>query len=206
MLAFAKSAQAAIVRRGLANFALYAGLFLFAANAHAIAQESQAQETAELDRVGPWKLINTGIFVALLAWFLAKKGPQFFNARSADIQKAIKDATGLKIEADFRYSDIDKKMASLGAEVKKIREQARLEMEREHNRIRQQTGVELERIHRNAASEIEALRQEASDRVQLHTAQLALGLAERRLQDRFSRGEPNKFVDDFIRLVDRGKN
>ncbi len=177
-----------------------------AANVRALAQESQAQETAELDRVGPWKLINTGIFVALVAWFLAKKGPQFFNARSADIQKAIKDATGLKIEADFRYSDIDKKMASLGAEVDKIREQAKLEMEREHDRVRQQTEVELEHMRKNASNEIEALRIEASDRVQLHTAQIALGLAERRLQDRFSQGEPDNLVGDFIRLVDRGKN
>ena len=192
--------------RGFASLALYAGLFLVTANVHAIAQDSQAQETAELDRVGPWKLINTGIFVALLAWFLAKKGPQFFNARSADIQKAIKDATGLKIEADFRYSDIDKKMASLGAEVDKIRQHAKLEMEREHNRVRHQTAVELERIHKNAANEIEALRQEASDLVQLHTAQIALGLAERRLQDRFAQGEPESFLGDFIRLVDSGKN
>ncbi|MBV8865598.1 MAG: ATP synthase F0 subunit B [Acidobacteriaceae bacterium] len=191
---------------GFPCFALYAGLFLVAANVHAIAQESQAQETAELDRIGPWKLINTGIFVALLAWFLSKKGPQFFNARSADIQKAIKDATGLKIEADFRYSDIDKKMASLGAEVDKIREQARLEMEREHNRVRQQTEIELARIYKNASNEIEALRQEASDRVKLHTAQIALGLAERRLQDRFAAGEPDHFLGDFIHLVDRGKN
>ena len=192
--------------RGFACLALYAGLFLVVANVHAIAQDSQAQETAQLDRVGPWKLINTGIFVALLAWFLAKKGPQFFNARSADIQKAIQDATGLKIEADFRYSNIDKKMASLGAEVEKIRQQAKVEMEREHDRVRQQTEFELAHIQKNAANEIDALRQEASDRVQLHTAQIALGLAERRLQDRFAQGEPANFLGDFIRLVDSGKN
>jgi len=192
--------------RGFASFALYAGLFLFGANVHAVAQDSQAQETAQLDRVGPWKLINTGIFVALLAWFLAKKGPQFFNARSADIQKAIKDSTGLKIEADFRYSDIDKKMASLAAEVEKIRQQARLEMEREHERVRQQTEFELAHIHNNAANEVDALRQEASNRVQLHTAQIAIGLAERRLLDRLAQGEPQSFLGDFIRLVNRGKN
>jgi F-type H+-transporting ATPase subunit b len=192
-------------RRGLARLALCAGLFLVAATVQAIAQESQAKETAELDRVGPWKLINTGIFAALLGWFLAKKGPQFFNARSADIQKAIKDATGLKIEADFRYSDIDKKMASLGAEVERIRQRAKLEMEREHEHVRQQTESELARIRQNAANEIDALRQEASNRVQLHTAQIALGLAERRLQDRFAQGEPESFLGDFVRLVNSGK-
>ena len=205
-----RPARGARLRRVLAVFSLYIGLLL-AANHQMFARQSDAQqmkaeETAALDRVGPWKLINTAIFAALLGWFLVKYGPRFFSARSADIQKAIKDATGLKIEADFRYSDIDKRMARLGDEVNRLREQGRVEMEREHERVRQQTEAELRRIHQNAVNEIDALRQEAADRVQLHTAQIALGLAERRLQDRFSQREPDDVIDDFIRLIDRGKN
>jgi F-type H+-transporting ATPase subunit b len=141
-----------------------------------------------------------------LIWFLAKYAPRFFNARSADIQKAIKDATGLKIEADFRYSEIDRKMATLSDEVLRLRAQGDVEMQREHGRILQQTEQEIQRIRQNAANEIEALRQEAADQVQLHTAQIALGLAEKRLQDRFAQGEPSSLMDDFIRLVERGKN
>ncbi|MDQ2840427.1 MAG: ATP synthase F0 subunit B [Acidobacteriota bacterium] len=171
----------------------------------AFAQETP-QETAAIDRVGPWKLINFGIFLALLAWFIAKYAPRFFNARSGDIQKAIKDATGLKIEADFRYSDADKKMAGLGAEVERIRAQAKIEMEREHERVQQQTAAERQRIQQNAANEIEALRNEAARSLRMHTAQIALGLAERRLQDHFAHGEPGDLMDDFVRLIERGNN
>ena len=185
-------------------FALLAGLLFFASPNPACAQSSKRGET--LDTVDRWKIINTAIFVAGLGWFLAKYGPRFFNARSSDIQKAIKDATGLKIEADFRYSVIDKKMASLPQEVEKLRQQGRQEMEREQARFRQQTQAEVERIKIHAGIEIDALRKEAADRVQLHTAQLALGLAERRLQDRFASGEPADLTDDFIRLIERGKN
>ncbi len=195
-------------RRHLLALTFCGGLFFLSCASYAAAQETQqqAQETAALDRVGKWKLINTGLFVAGMAWLLAKYAPGFFNARSLDIQKAIKDATGLKIEADFRYSDIDRKMAKLGDEVNRLREEARLEMEREHDRVRQQTEAEVTRIHQNAANEVEALRKEASNRVQQHTAELALGLAERRLQDRFAKGEPENLIDDFIRLIERGKN
>jgi F0F1-type ATP synthase membrane subunit b/b' len=198
----------AAIRPYILRLTFCAGLFFLAAGVHARAQESQAQaqETAALDRVGKWKLINTAIFAVGLAWFLAKYAPAFFNARSADIQKSIQDATGLKIEADFRYSAIDKKMANLAEEIKKIREQAHIEMEREHERIRHQTELEAQRIHHAAVNEINALRKEAADRVQLHTAQVALGLAERRLQDRFAQGEPDNLVDDFIHLVEHGKN
>ena len=184
---------------------LAAGVLLSLSALQAFAQETP-QQTAQLDRVGPWKLINAAIFAALLTWFLTKNAPNFFNARSADIQRAIKDATGLKIDADFRYSEIDKKMASLSDEVNKLREQGKVEMEREHERVRQQTDAERRRIAQNAANEIEALRNEASRRVQQHTALIALGLAEKRLQDRFAQGEPDNLVRDFVELIERGKN
>ena len=83
-----------------------------------------------MDKVGIWKLINSAIFAVLLGWFLWKYAPRFFNARSADIQRAIKEATGLKLDADYRYSEIDRKMALLGEEVQKMREHARMEVPR----------------------------------------------------------------------------
>jgi F0F1-type ATP synthase membrane subunit b/b' len=192
------------VRQALLQVTLCVGLAIVALPAHA--QESQAQETALLDRVGRWKVLNTAIFVVLLGWFVTKKAPTFFQARSSDIQKAIQEATGLKLEADYRHSEIDRKMANLAGEVQKIREQGEVEMQREHGRIQQDTQTEIERIRHNAANEIEALRQEAADRVQLHTAQLALGQAERSLEERFAHGEPIGSIEDFVRLVQRSNN
>jgi F-type H+-transporting ATPase subunit b len=170
------------------------------------AQENSSQETAILDAVTRWKIANTAIFAVLVGWFLWKFAPRFFNARSADIQKAIKDATGLKLEADYRYSEIDRKMASLAEEVKNMREQARRDWEREHDRLRQDADSEIEHIHRNVANEIEAFRLEGSQQVRQHTAQLALAVAERRLRQRFAEGEPQDLLQNFIHLVERGKN
>ena len=173
--------------------------------AQAMAQETP-QETAALDRIGMWKVLNAAVFAALLGWFIAKKAPAFFNARSADIQKAIQDATGLKLNADLRYSEIDRKMATLGEEVKRIREQSRVEFEREHQRLREQTASEIARMQHNAKNEIEALRSDAAKRVRAHTADLAIGLAERRLHDQLAQGGPQNPVDDFIHLIEHEKN
>jgi F0F1-type ATP synthase membrane subunit b/b' len=194
--------------RGVAlRFSICAALVFFIGGLNAVAQESQhGDEAAATDSTGMWKIINTALFAALVAWFLVKNGPRFFNARSADIQKAIQDATGLKIEADFRYSEIDKKMATLADEVARIREQSRGEMDREHERFRSQTEQEIARIRQSGLNEIDALRQEAANRVQLHTAESALDLAERRLQERFARGEQDGLVGELVRLIERGKN
>ncbi len=179
-------------------------LLLFSAS-QALAQETP-QETVILDAVTRWKIINTALFIIGLGYLIAKFAPRFFNARSADIQKAIQDATGLRIEAEFRYSEIDRKMATLPEEIKKMREQAAAEMERAHERFRHETDMEIAHIRKNADAEIEALRLEAAAQVRRHTAQLALTSAERRLSDRFAGQDEAPFIDGFIRLVERGRN
>jgi F-type H+-transporting ATPase subunit b len=171
-----------------------------------LAQEIQGHENGAADDAMKWKVINTAIFAIGLGWFLWRFAPAFFNARSADIQKAIKDATGLKIEAEFRYSEIDKKMATLADEVKKMRDQEAIEMEREHQRLRDETNSAIEHIRRNVAAEVEAFRQEGVYQLRQHTAQLAMQVAERQLQERFQAGEPDDLMQDFIRLVERGNN
>jgi F-type H+-transporting ATPase subunit b len=169
------------------------------------AQENSAQETAALDAVTRWKIINTAIFVALVAWFLWKNAPRFFNARTADIQRAIKEATGLKMDADYRYSEVDRKMATLAEEVQRMREQARADWERERQRLQEEADSDIRHIRQNVANEVEAFRLEGSQKLRRHTAQLALELAERRLRNRFAENQPEDLTN-FIHLVERGKN
>lgn len=191
--------------RGMRRFAQF-GAVLFGFVLQVSAQESQAQETAALDAVTKWKILNTAIFAVLVGWFLWKFAPRFFNARSADIQKAIKDATGLKLEADYRYSEVDRKMASLAEEVKRMREQAQIEWDREHERLRKEAESDIAHIRQNVANEVEAFRLEGTQRLRRHTAELALQLAERRLRERFAQPGSGNLIDNFIHLVERGKN
>lgn len=174
----------------------------------ALAQETPSQREADIDQEGDlmkWKLINTGIFALLLGYGVMTLAPRFFQARSLDIQKAIKDATGLKIEADFRYSEIDKKMSNLSGEVARMKAEAAAEMEREHDRLKRETAQEVEHLDRNADFEIDSLRAEGALQVKRHTAQLALALAERRLQSHFAQNDGQNNVREFVSLVGAGK-
>jgi F-type H+-transporting ATPase subunit b len=170
----------------------------------AFAQETaQAQEPA--DTLGPWKIANTLIFAVGLGYFIYRYAPGFFNTRSADIQKAIREATGLKMEADLRYSEIDRKMATLGDEVGKLRERSAIEIEREHQRIQAQTRAELVRIQHNLGAEIDAFRQRGVRTLRQQAAQSAMELATRRLEERIEEAEPEQSVQDLIHLVERGR-
>lgn len=164
------------------------------------------QETVILDEVTRWKIINFALFLLGLGYLIAKFAPRFFNARSADIQKAIQDATGLRIEAEFRSSEIDRKMSTLPAEIKRMREQGDAEMQRVRQGVLDETRLEIEHIRGNTRNEIEALRKEAADRVRRHTARLAIEAAERRLNETFAQGGEAPLLDDFIHLVERGRD
>ncbi len=153
-----------------------------------------------------FKWINFGIFAAGLGFVIVKKGPAFFNARTSDIQKAIKDATGLKLEADFRSSEIDRKMATLGAEVQKLREESKREMEREHQRILQETQAGLQRQQQHLALELASLQQNARTELRRHTSELAVSMASSRLRDQLTNDDHARLIGFFADAVERGKN
>jgi F-type H+-transporting ATPase subunit b len=176
-----------------------------AAAPHLGAQPSQAQETTRLDVVTIWKIVNTTIFFAFLGFLAWKYVPDFFNARSLAIQKAIEEATGLRIEAEFRYSEIDRKMATLPDAIRGLRAQEAAERERDHQRFRHETEGAMAHIRHNAQAEMEGYRLEGIRQVRRRTADQALQFAERRIRERLGANEPQEFVEDFLHLVARGK-
>ena len=169
------------------------------------AQSPSGKEAAQEENEFTWHLINSIIFAAVLGYGIWKYAPAFFNARSEDIQRAIKDATGLKLQADFRHSEIDRKMATLPDEIRRMREVSRVAMDREHGRRRDETARELQHIQDSLRAEIAAAEEEASRQIRRRTAALAIESAERRLRERGPGGTGKDVVGDFIRLVERGQ-
>lgn len=194
------------LRRNLILLLAVIGLFCFAAPSRAFAETPSQHDAAEEQTEFPWHLINSAIFGLAFAYAVWKYSPAFFNARSADIQKAIKDATGLKIEADFRHSEIDRKMATLPDEIKRMRDQSQLGMDREEQQRREETRRELQHIEESLQAEIAASREEGTRQIRRRTALLALQSAERQLEERAGTGAGDTLVGDFIQVVERGKN
>lgn len=163
-------------------------------------EERRAEGGAEPDFA--WHLINTGIFAAIAGYAIWKLAPKFFNARSEDIQRAIKEATGLKMEAEFRSSEIDRKMATLPEAVSKMREESRREMEREHLRRKAETTQDLKDIEEVLADDVRGMRAEGAAQIRRRATRAALSLAERRLREERA-GAAN--IGDFVHLVEGGK-
>jgi F-type H+-transporting ATPase subunit b len=182
---------------------LFGTLFLVMAGSTAFAQQTA---TPGENSSEPWKIANFAIFAMGLGWIIARYTPRFFSARSADIQKAIKDATGLKMDADLRYSEIDRKVAALAEQIKRLRDRNALQMEEVHTNILRETEQQIQHIHENAAVEIEALRGEAVQRARHQTAHHSLSLAEQRLEELLADSEPDYLFHEFLKTLHRGAN
>ena len=182
---------------------LFSTIFLLIAGSTTFARESASPAS---DSSESWKIANFIIFAVGLGWMMARYAPRFFNARSADIQKAIKDATGLKMDADLRYSEIDRKIAAMAEEITRLRNQNAVQMEQIHENILRETEQEIQHIHENAAAEMEALRGEAVQRARRRTARRSLSLAEQRLEDLLADSEPDFLFHEFLKTLHRGVN
>lgn len=184
---------------------LLLGIFAVVLTIPAFAQEPKGERTqtdeSESGSTLVWKWINFGVLLGGLGYLAAKNAPAFFSARTADIQRAIKDATGLKMEAEFRTSEIDRKMATLEAEIRRMRDASRAEMNQESARIDHETSVALDKIHEHTAREIEALQHQARNTLREHAAQLAVTLAAERMRERMTPDDRAHLVDAFVQSV-----
>lgn len=188
------------MRRRLLEAVVF-GVILFGGATHAFAQ---GQEKEPENTLAPWRVANTVIFAVLVGYLIAKSAPKFFNARTADIQKAIKDATGLKLDAELRYSEADRRIASLAQEIQRMRDEYAQELEREHQRVRRDTEHQIDRMRQNVGNEIEAFRKDGMRQVRRRIAQAAITRAEQRLRERAGNTEDEALVQDFVHAVERG--
>jgi F0F1-type ATP synthase membrane subunit b/b' len=188
----------------VALFAVLCAPVAFAANESADkgAPNEQASDEGGSSLVLKWA--NFGLLALGLGYLVMKTAPAFFNARTDEIQKAIKDATGLKMEADFRASEVDRKMATLGTEIDKLRSESQAEMAAEHERLRNETELTVGRINEHVRQEVASLRQNSAKELRRHVADLAASMASSRLRDHLTVDEQMQLIRSFADRVRAG--
>jgi len=168
-------------------------LILLLSAVGASAQERPEQES------DLWKWTNFGILFLGLGYLAAKNLPAFFRSRTTEIQKGISEAQKIKREAEARASEMDARLASLGAEIERFRTSGHAEMEQEGARIREETARHVEKLQRQGEQEIETVGKLARRELKGYAAKLALDLAEQRIRTRLDAAAENGLVEDFVK-------
>jgi len=166
----------------------------------AVPQENgnKSSEAAESEGSMTWKWVNFAILAAGLGYLIAKNAPAYFQARTDQIHKELKEAAKEFREAEAKASGIEARLARIQNEVDSLRAAARTEMNAESERVRQETERHLKRIQDQASQEIVLLTRTAQNELRIYSAALALDLAEKRIRSGITSTAQDTLVDNFV--------
>ena len=158
------------------------------------AEKAHGSEHAVRDMIA--KLLNFGVLVGALVYFL--KGPiaGYLAGRSAQIRQDLVTAAEMRKTATARLEEIHQKLAALPAELAALKTRGEEDVVAEKVRIAQAAAVERERLIDQTRREIAMRLRMAKRDLTEYAAALAVSVA----QDRIAR---TITPEDQLRLVDR---
>jgi F-type H+-transporting ATPase subunit b len=165
----------------------------------ALAQEGQQQGESGGQEI--WVIANFIILVIGLGWLIGKNAGPFFQGRLRKIREDIVQGEYARAEAEKRSAEVDRRLANLDGEIAGLRAESQKELENERERMRQRTVAEQARINAGAQQEILAAGKTARAELRRYSAELAIGLAERKIRSRINAETQDALLGSFIEIL-----
>lgn len=160
--------------------------------------KSEAHESEE-GGLSLWKWANFLVLAGGIGYLIGKNAGPMFSARSRQIRKDLVEAEAARQEAETRAADVNRRLANLEAEIAALRQDAAREAASETQRLEQYTTAEIAKIQAHAQQEIAAAAKAARSELKRYSAELAVGLAERKIRDRMTPEAQDTLVRSFVR-------
>jgi F-type H+-transporting ATPase subunit b len=126
--------------------------------------------------------INFIVIAGAVIWFMRSSLPGMFRARTQSIRKTMEEAQRASADAERRLSEIEGRLSKLDSEIAAMRSQAEAEAAAEEQRIQASAGEDARKIVESAGQEVEAAARLAQRDLKAYAAELAVSLAEKRIQ------------------------
>jgi F-type H+-transporting ATPase subunit b len=140
--------------------------------------------------------LNFAVIAAAVIWFIKTKLPGMFRARSESIRKTMDEAQRASADAGRRLTEIEGRLAKLDSEIAAMRSQAEAEAAGEEQRIKAAAEEDARKIVESAGQEVEAAARLARRDLKAYAAELAVSLAEKRIQ--VDARTDQALVDSFV--------
>jgi F-type H+-transporting ATPase subunit b len=130
-----------------------------------------------------FSIVLNFVVIALLIFLLLKtKVPALFRDRTAAVQRQIEEARRASEEARRRLTEIENRLARLDSEIASMQAAAEADARAEEQRIRAAAEEDKQKIVQGAEQEIAAAARLARSELKAYVAELAVSLAEKRIQ------------------------
>lgn len=173
-------------------------LIIFSAKAVSAAEGGHFSLTHEA-----FKIINFGLFIAVLYFFLFKKAREFFKGRSKSIKDELEEANLARNRAEQRLKEYREKLDSVEKEISMLREQAKLDGEKIQEKIKQEAEELAKKVVEQIKRNIELESKKAKAKLQQEAALLALGMAEELIKKNIKKEDHNRLIDEYIEKMEK---
>ncbi len=147
--------------------------------------------------------LNLLLLLAVIIYFARKPIRAFFGDRRIQIQDELRRAAELKAEAEVRYTDWQRRLTDLDAELETIRATARERAEAERERIVADAEAAAERIRSDAHAAVDQELRRARERLREEASELAIEIAAERLEEQLTDDDRSRLLDEFVQRIER---
>jgi len=162
----------------------------------------EAAWAAEGDRWGVLlplgRLANLILVIAVLIWVARKPLSNFFAGRSQAIRDQLAEAQKARMEAEAKLAEIQVRMSSLDDELAEIKAVAEQEAQAEQQRLVAEAERDAQKVVERARREIEGMTRAAQLELKSHAAELAVQLAEQKIQQEMTEDDRSRMFARFV--------
>jgi F-type H+-transporting ATPase subunit b len=144
-----------------------------------------------------WQLLNLGLFLALLWYFLRKPAADFFGNRKAGVAAALAKAEDDRRRAEKLSLELTARLASIETELAKLKEAARHDADAEHTALLAKSQSDADQILARTRADLDNRVRAARAELTAFAGDLSVDLARELLLK-------NVTADDERRLVAEG--
>jgi F-type H+-transporting ATPase subunit b len=147
------------------------------------------------------RLFNFAILAGTLVYFLRTPIAEYLRRRSGEIRGDLERAEAMRQSAASQIAEIEAKLKQLPAELDALKSRGTQEIAAEEARIRAEADAERDRLLEQTRREIDLQLRLARRELVTHAADLAVGVARERIQQRITDQDQLALVDRYLRQV-----
>ena len=145
--------------------------------------------------------INFALFVGLLTYLLRDKIRDALANRAARVKKEIDESNQARKDAAQRFEDLEARLDGFENELEKMKTDAVVEADKEHNAILGRAEEDAARIAESAQRSIRDETERARQALRREVAKLSVDLAREKLSYEVNSDDQQRLAGDFIDTV-----
>jgi F-type H+-transporting ATPase subunit b len=151
-----------------------------------------------------WQLLNLGLFLAVLLYFVAKPLGEAFRKRQLEIEERRKEAEKQRASVERLASDIRERTAKVEREIEEIRKQGRADGEEARRSLAAKADEEGARIRKDAEEEIDRRVLAAREELRRAAADIAGKAASEILAREITSADRERLLADGLSRLKEG--